>query len=190
MFERELLLISHFHISIMSEEYHSHRSLIPQKIKHSNTNLIMMKNCASRLEHRYKKTTSLNLDMQFDYLRLTEQKREILHIPRTGLRFAQIKDDSYLFQGYKIDLNVMIDSDVRLLYVNRFVQDLVRYSTTGPIMCAADEMKQAPVVQSVIEIAKETSEKVKQTAVKAARRQLETEVPLLPRLELHLGKSQ
>ena len=30
---REFLIISHFHVSIMSEEYHPHRSLIPQKQK-------------------------------------------------------------------------------------------------------------------------------------------------------------
>ena len=45
---REFFIISHFCVSITSEEYHSHRSLIPQeritrKNQHSNTNSIMTK---------------------------------------------------------------------------------------------------------------------------------------------------
>ena len=45
---REFLIISHFRVSITSEEYHSHRSLIPQeritrKNQRSNTNSIMTK---------------------------------------------------------------------------------------------------------------------------------------------------
>ena len=95
------------------------------------------------------KISSVDVKMKFDFLDLTEQKREILHVPRTVLHFAQIKDDSSIFRGYNIDLDVMISPDVRLVFVNRFVQDVVRYSTTGPIIRAANEMSEAPVVRCV-----------------------------------------
>ena len=92
-----------------------------------------------------------------------------------------------------MDLHVLIRPNVKVMFVNRFVKDLVQYTTTGPIIRAANEISEAPVVKSAIEIAKETSEKVSKVAAEAARRKLEravdTEtVPLLPRLKLSLGR--
>eukprot|EP00939_MAST-03C_sp_MAST-3C-sp1_P003436 g3436.t1 len=104
-----------------------------------------------------------------------------------------VDDESRFYRGYSVGAKAAIGDGVILTFTNRFVQELMLYGTTGPMVEALKEMSAAPVVKSAMEVATETAQEVRQAASDLASRRASKAVKTggiagLPKFDVKLGR--